>query len=50
MNIQNIADKTNASIVLNKSKDCLVNAVNLEPENSLFWNNLGILYAFSGIY
>jgi hypothetical protein len=43
-----INDQQNAKIVINKSKDCLVNAVNLEPDNYLFWNTLGVLYATDG--
>lgn len=33
---------------LNKAKDCFVRAVNIEPENAIFWNILGIYYSFNG--
>jgi superkiller protein 3 len=35
--------------LINKAKDCLINAVNLQPDNYLFWNSLGIIYSSSQI-
>lgn len=48
VNVQSMSDKANLTILINKSKECLLTAVNLDPTNHLFWNNLGILYAFTG--
>ncbi len=36
------------SLLLVKSKDCFIQAVNLEPENPIFWNTLGIHYSSNG--
>jgi hypothetical protein len=49
MNLQRLNDKQNLKVILNKSKDCLVNAINLDPDNYIFWNTLGVLYATNGI-
>jgi hypothetical protein len=34
--------------LINKAIECLINAINLQNENDLFWNVLGILYACDG--
>ena len=36
------------SLLVVKSKDCFIQAVNLEPENPIFWNTLGIHYSSNG--
>lgn len=42
-------DKTKPLYLINKSKECLINSINLEPDNYLFWNALGVLYSKKGM-
>ena len=44
----NALKDTNQMVLITKSKECLINAINMEPENHKFWNFLGILYSTKG--
>lgn len=35
-------------LAISKSKECMIKAINLEPENHKYWNSLGLLYASKG--
>jgi hypothetical protein len=45
-----LVDSNAITFVLAKSKECLINAINLDASEPLFWNMMGILYATNGFF